>query len=373
MDAPTFLSTLLRWYGSHGRDLPWRHTRDPYAIWLSEVILQQTRVAQGQAYWERFMQRFPTVDRLAAASEDEVLKLWQGLGYYSRARHLHAAAQQVAAMGRFPDTVATIRQLKGVGDYTAAAIAAFAYNRPAVALDGNAYRVFARLLGISTPIDSSEGKREFRMAGEHLFGLDDDASLPSATDGNASLPSATDGDATLPSTAGGGPWREANSALMDLGATICTPQAPACADCPFMDCCVACRQGLTAVLPVKQPKRKPTERRMAYVWMRCHDSVALHRRGAGDIWQGLWEPPVYDDGTLPPFDGRLTLLEQAVRHVLTHRVIVADFYVLQTAQRPPLPADYVWVPEAEATRYAVPRLVEKMLLRIAQSKTQGNS
>ncbi len=337
MDAQAFLSTLVGWYRDHGRDLPWRHTRDPYAIWLSEVVLQQTRVAQGQAYWQRFMQRFPTVADLAAASEDEVMKLWQGLGYYSRARNLHAAARQVVAMGRFPDTVAAIRQLKGVGDYTAAAIAAFAFNLPAVALDGNAYRVFARLLGISTPIDSSEGKREFRMAADRLFGL------PAAD------------------RPGEGPWREANSALMDLGATVCTPQAPACASCPFMEHCVACREHLTAVLPVKLPKRCPTERRMACVWMRCQGCVALCRRGAGDIWQGLWQPPVYEDCVLPPMDGRLTLLRQGVRHVLTHRVIVADFYLLEATQRPPLPAGYVWVPEAEAAGYAVPRLVEKLL------------
>ena len=152
IDASAFLSALIGWYERHGRDLPWRHTHDPYAIWLSEIILQQTRIAQGQAYWERFMQRFPTVQQLAEASEDEVLKLWQGLGYYSRARNLHAAARQIVAQGRFPNTLADIQRLKGVGPYTASAIAAFAFNRPAVAIDGNAYRVFARLMGIHTPI-----------------------------------------------------------------------------------------------------------------------------------------------------------------------------------------------------------------------------
>ena len=164
INASAFLSALIGWYERHGRDLPWRHTHDPYAIWLSEIILQQTRIAQGQAYWERFMQRFPTVQQLAEASEDEVLKLWQGLGYYSRARNLHAAARQIVAQGHFPNTLADIQRLKGVGPYTASAIAAFAFNRPAVAIDGNAYRVFARLMGIHTPINSSASSASWASA-----------------------------------------------------------------------------------------------------------------------------------------------------------------------------------------------------------------
>ncbi len=345
MDAPSFLGKLVAWYRGQGRDLPWRHTRDPYAIWLSEVILQQTRVAQGQAYWERFMRRFPTVDDLAKASEDEVLKLWQGLGYYSRARNLHAAARQIVDLGHFPDTLPAIRQLKGVGDYTASAIAAFAFNKPAVAIDGNAYRVFARLLGIATPINSTEGKREFRLAGERLFGLaaDEDGEKALAAVRNA-------------------PWREANSALMDLGATLCVPLSPACGDCPFFDDCVARQEGIAAQLPVKQKTVKSQTRHMAFVWTRCLGMVALRRRGEGDIWQGLWEPPRYEGTPLPPLGGRLTMLRQGVRHVLTHRIIVADFYLLETDSHPLLPGDdYVWVNENDIGLYAVPRLVEKLL------------
>lgn len=345
MDAAAFLGKLTDWYRGHGRDLPWRHTHDPYAIWLSEVILQQTRIAQGQAYWERFMRHFPTVADLAGASEDEVLKLWQGLGYYSRARNLHAAARQVVALGRFPDTTEAIRQLKGVGDYTASAIAAFAFDRPAVAIDGNAYRVFARVLGIATPINSTEGKREFQLAGERLFGL---------TNAGKSLE-------PLPQVSHVS-WREANSALMDLGATVCTPLSPRCDDCPLADDCVACHEGRAAQLPVKQKTVKTKTRHMAFVWTRCQGQVALRRRGEGDIWQGLWEPPRYEDGPLPALGGRLTLLRQGVRHVLTHRVIVADFYLLETDKPPQLPSDdYVWVAEETIDRYAVPRLVEKLL------------
>ncbi len=352
MDAAAFLSKLTEWYRGHGRDLPWRRTRDPYAIWLSEVILQQTRIAQGQAYWERFMRHFPTVADLAEATEDEVLKLWQGLGYYSRARNLHAAARQIVAMGHFPDTLETISQLKGVGDYTASAIAAFAFDRPAVAIDGNAYRVFARLLGIATPINTTEGRHEFRLAGERLFGLTTEGISRQTTEGK---------DQTTRPQVSGVSWREANSALMDLGATVCTPQSPQCDGCPLADDCVACHEGLTARLPVKRKTVKTKTRHMAFVWMRCRGKVALRRRGEGDIWQGLWEPPLYEDVPVPALDGRLTLLQQGIRHTLTHRIIVADFYLLETDKRPPLPADdYVWVAEEDIGLYAVPRLIEKL-------------
>ena len=148
MSPADFCATLLRWYAANGRDLPWRHTRDPYAIWLSEVILQQTRISQGTAYWQRFMQAWPTVETLAAATEDEVLKMWQGLGYYSRARNLHTAARQIVALGQFPRTLEEIRLLKGVGDYTAAAIASLAFGVTAAAVDGNVYRVLSRLYAI---------------------------------------------------------------------------------------------------------------------------------------------------------------------------------------------------------------------------------
>ena len=161
MTHEDFTSSLLDWYSRNKRNLPWRHTSDPYPIWLSEVILQQTRIAQGTQYWERFMERFPSVESLAAASEDEVLRLWQGLGYYSRARNLHAAAKQIVAMGGFPTIYEDIRQLKGVGDYTAAAISSFAYGLPYAAIDGNAYRVLARYFGIETPINTTAAKKEF--------------------------------------------------------------------------------------------------------------------------------------------------------------------------------------------------------------------
>ncbi len=164
-----FAAGLLRWYAENGRDLPWRHTSDPYPIWLSEVILQQTRIEQGRDYWLRFVERWPRVEALAEASEDEVLRMWQGLGYYSRARNLHASAKQISTLGHFPDTFDEIKRLKGVGDYTAAAIASFAFGEPVAVVDGNVYRVLSRHFGISTPINTTEGKKDFfALASEML-------------------------------------------------------------------------------------------------------------------------------------------------------------------------------------------------------------
>jgi A/G-specific adenine glycosylase len=349
-----FSVTLLRWFAANGRSLPWRERDDAYAIWLSEIILQQTRVEQGRDYWLRFMQRFPTVEALAAATEDEVLRLWQGLGYYSRARNLHAAARQVVAMGGFPRSVEGLRQLKGVGDYTAAAVASMAFNEPAAAVDGNVFRVLARHFGIATAINTTEGRREFTALAAELL-----------------------------------PPREAgtfNQAMMDFGATLCTPRSPRCADCPFVETCVARREGRVEELPVKLRKTTIRERRLAYIYIRCKGDTAIHRRGAGDIWQGLWEPVEIESPSLtPPVGGRISpvemespcdypvgdegmgvldnaiLLAKDVKHVLTHRILLADFYFLDTPSRPPLPPDYIWIPESALDDYAKPRLIERLL------------
>lgn len=333
-----FTTTLISWYRQHGRDLPWRHTRNPYAIWLSEVIMQQTRIAQGRAYWERFISRFPTVASLASASEDEVLRMWQGLGYYSRARNLHEAARQIVSRGSFPDNLADIRRLKGVGTYTAAAVASFAFGIRAAAVDGNAYRVLSRVFAIDTPVNSTEGKHLFQQLADSLM-----ADLPAAEEAG-----------------------DFNQAMMDFGATCCTPKAPKCPECPFMATCEALHSGRIAELPVKNRTTKVKERRMAYVFISCQGHCALHRRGAGDIWQGLWEPCVFEGEPLPEWDGTLTLLNSNVRHVLTHRVILADFYLLQTDVRPELPADFVWIKQEDVSRYAVPRLVERLLEAIGR-------
>ena len=335
-----FTTTILQWFRENGRALPWRETRDPYAIWLSEIILQQTRIEQGLPYWERFIHRWPTVEALAEASEDEVLREWQGLGYYSRARNLHTAAKQVVAGGGFPTTIKGLRALKGIGDYTAAAIGSFAFGLPAAVVDGNVYRVLARHYGISTPINTTEGKKEFQALAQDLL-------LP-----------ALNKEGT-----GAGLY---NQALMDFGAIQCTPAKPLCLQCPLQDSCVALREGRIAELPVKQKTLKVKERHLTYIYIRYNGETALRRRSAGDIWQGLYEPLLTDalpsdsaTGTLVPRDA--VLLRQGLKHILTHRVLYADFWLWQPAERPLLPEDYFWVPESDVDRYAVPRLIEKML------------
>ena len=326
-----FAQTLLKWFEAYGRELPWRETSDPYAIWLSEIILQQTQVKQGWDYWQRFMRRWPTVNDLAAASEDEVLREWQGLGYYSRARNLHNAAQQIVALGHFPDTLEEIKQLKGVGDYTAAAIGSIAFGLPAAVVDGNVYRVLARHFGIATPINSTEGKKEFTALAQSL--------LPEASAGLY------------------------NQAIMDFGAIQCTPQSPKCVVCPLQESCEALRTGKVSTLPVKEKKLKIKERHLIYIYIRCQGETAIHRRGEGDIWQGLWEPVLMEDGRWKMEDG-LRCVAMGVKHVLTHRVLTADFYLWETETKPDLPEDYIWIKEEDIDNYGIPRLIDKLLKKL---------
>ena len=334
-----FAQTLLSWFREYGRDLPWRQTRDPYAIWLSEIILQQTQVKQGWDYWERFMRRWPTVENLAAATEDEVLREWQGLGYYSRARNLHFAARQIVDLGHFPDTIEGIKALKGVGDYTAAAIGSIAYGLPAAVVDGNVYRVLARHFGIDTPINTTEGKKLFAALAQDL--LPESPSKYSLTSHPSPLTS------------------DYNQAIMDFGAIQCTPTSPNCAVCPLMESCEAFRTGRVSDLPVKLKTLKVRERHLIYIYVRCNGQTAIHRRGPGDIWQGLWEPWLIDTEAIAP--PAAILLRQHVKHVLTHRVLYADFYFLEVTTRPSLPDDYIWIPESSLDDYAKPRLIEILL------------
>ena len=339
-----FTRILLQWYAENHRELPWRDTTDPYAIWLSEIILQQTRVEQGRPYWERFMAQWPTVEQLAAASEDEVLRMWQGLGYYSRARNLHAAARQIVEWGAFPNTFSQIKQLRGVGDYTAAAIASFAFGEPVAAVDGNAFRVLSRYFGISTPINTPDGKRTFTTLAQSL--------LPphQASDYNA--------------------------AIMDFGATQCTPRSPRCGECPFVLTCEAFRTKHVEKLPVKERKIKVRARHFIYIYVRVQGHTIIRRRGRGDIWQGLWEPlciEVDDAGDIlsASIDRMMaedilhnpacSLLYRGMKHVLTHQVITADAYLLIADSRLSLPEEYVWIAESELDSYAKPRLVERLL------------
>lgn len=291
------------------------------------------------------MRRWPSVESLAAATEDEVLREWQGLGYYSRARNLHAAARQIVELGHFPNTMTEIRRLKGVGDYTAAAIGSIAFDLPEAVVDGNVYRVLARHFGIDVPINSSEGKKTFATLAQEL--------LPT---GEASA---------------------FNQTMMDFGAVQCVPKSPRCSQCPLAESCVALREGRVEDLPVKLKTLTVKTRHLTYVYLRCQGQTAIRRRGEGDIWQGLWEPysPSLPDEDKIRLDreksllagwGSLSLLRSNVKHVLTHRILLADFYLLECDEKPTLPDDFIWIPEADIDNYGVPRLVELLLETVAK-------
>lgn len=377
----SFSNQIISWFRENGRALPWRETRDPYAIWLSEIILQQTRIVQGLEYWERFMAQYPTVEALAAASEDDVLKLWQGLGYYSRARNLHAAAKQIVEMGKFPDTLEGIKSLKGVGDYTAAAIGSFAFDIPAAVVDGNVYRVLSRYFGIDTPINSTQGKKEFAALAQSLIpGGGNEKIKPEAFEMELS------------------PISAYNQGMMDFGAIQCTPQSPKCLLCPLAETCEALRNDRVAELPVKEKKLKVQTRRLTYIYIRCQEEtsangeqaepmIAIHRRDKGDIWQGLWEPYNASDSKKTPIEYHediekmfhlptaslnygITRIVKDVKHVLTHRILLADFYLLETDGRFPLPADYIWIKESEFDQYGIPRLIEILLEKLRKWESE---
>lgn len=351
---PTFSSSLLSWYRGNKRILPWRDTRDPYLIWISEIILQQTRVAQGYDYYTRFVRRFPDVKSLAEADDDEVMRLWQGLGYYSRARNLLAAARSMKD-GVFPTTYKDVRALKGVGDYTAAAICSFAYDMPCAVVDGNVYRVLARYFGVDTPIDSTEGKKTFAALAQEML----DVAHPA----------------------------DYNQAIMDFGALVCTPQSPACMSCPLTEACVARIGGRVADLPVKRHRTKVTDRYFNYLFVRMGGDILLHKRTEDDIWKDLFELPLVETGEelceeeflksrafadfLQGHAGaEVRPLRRGVRHVLSHRVIHANFYEVVlpgTAEWP----GYLRVPVADLDAYALPRLVHAFLEN--QLKKQGDS
>lgn len=264
-----FSDKILNWYQQNKRHLPWRSTKNPYNIWLSEIILQQTRVAQGTPYYLKFIEAFPTVEDMAAASEEEILKLWQGLGYYSRARNLHATAKMVVTDygGEFPNTYKELLKLKGVGDYTASAIASICFNEPQAVVDGNVYRVLARYFGIDKPINSTEGIKYFKSLAQELLHTSN--------------------------------VRDYNQGIMEFGAIQCAPKKPYCLHCPLNDSCIALKEGNVNVLPVKLKKTKVRKRYFNYLVPVMHNSdgskqtILQQRKGKG-IWQNLWEFPLLE-------------------------------------------------------------------------------
>ena len=343
----TFPHLLEHWYDAHGRDLPWRRTSDPYLIMLSEFILQQTQVSQGWDYYLRFAERFPTAASLAEADEEEVMRLWQGLGYYSRARHLHAAAKRIADAGAFPRDYGFVRALPGVGDYTAAAIMSFAFGEPYAVLDGHVQRVLSRYFGIDEPVDSAQGKKLLRALADEML----DRQHPSLY----------------------------NQAIMDFGALHCKPTSPLCDTCPLADTCQALRDHLVDKLPVKAKRTAIRDRYLTYIYVRTQDGLTLlHRRGSGDIWQGLFEFPliesdrpltqseveekVKDVFQLSTFN--FQFIARDVRHQLTHQRLHADFYCLTLPHANDEMVNGKWIRESDLDRYALPRLLEKLLEKL---------
>lgn len=341
---PNFSNTIEKWYQEYKRELPWRESADPYVIWISEIILQQTRVVQGYDYFMRFMKRFPDVATLAQADEDEVMKYWQGLGYYSRARNLHAAAKSMN--GVFPKTYPEVRALKGVGDYTAAAICSFAYNMPYAVVDGNVYRVLSRYLGIDTPIDSTEGKKLFATVADELL----DKKNPALY----------------------------NQAIMDFGAIQCSPQSPNCMFCPLASGCSALAGGMVAQLPVKQHKTKTTNRYFNYIYVRMGAYTLINKRTGNDIWKNLFEFPLIETPeavseeefpALPEFramfaEGETPIVRlvcRDVKHVLSHRVIYANFYMVDLPENSQSFTSYQKIKADELEQYAVSRLVHAFI------------
>jgi len=313
-----FSNTLIYWYLQNNRELPWRKTKNPYFIWLSEIMLQQTRVAQGMAYYLKFVENFPTVFDLAKADESTVLKMWQGLGYYSRARNLHHSAKQIANEfnGEFPSTYTEIIKLKGIGDYTASAIASICFNEPTAVVDGNVYRVLSRYFGIKTAINSSAGIKEFKALAQTLI----DETQTGAH----------------------------NQAIMDFGALHCKPQNPLCETCPFANSCVALEKKLTKELPVKEKKIKVRNRYFNFLVVKTDaDKTILSERKGKGIWQGLYQFPLIESDTnidknelvsseefinLFPNETTISLFnKKEIVHKLSHQHLYTQFWIVETA------------------------------------------
>lgn len=349
MTTAHFRNKLLQWYADNDRPLPWKGEKNPYLIWLSEIILQQTRVEQGLPYFEKFKENYPTVKDLADASEDDVMKMWEGLGYYSRARNLHATAKNITynLNGKFPDNYKNIIKLKGVGPYTAAAIASFAYDLPHAVVDGNVYRVLSRTFNISTPIDSTEGKKEFSTLAQECLAKDKPGIY--------------------------------NQAIMDFGATQCTPKNPNCSDCPLQTYCLAFQKNKITERPVKTKKIKKRQRFFTFLIIHAADKVLIQKRGAGDIWQGLYTFPLIETESTPKSQNELEAyplwqdlvgnnyetngVSKLYKRVLTHQNIKIQFREIRIAHFPEKhkELDFMAIPYIELKAYAFPRTIDLFL------------
>jgi A/G-specific adenine glycosylase len=336
---------LINWYSDNQRDLPWRNTADPYKIWISEIILQQTRVNQGMDYYLRFIARFPNVECLANAHEDEVLKYWQGLGYYSRARNLHKTARLIMEKhgGVFPVSFQEVLALSGIGTYTASAICSFAYNQPYAVVDGNVYRVLARLFNTPTPIDSTEGIKQFQMLADEVL----DRKQPGIH----------------------------NQAIMEFGALQCIPANPDCENCTLKYQCMAFAEKNVTQLPVKSLKIKTKILHYNYLSIRYLDYCFIRQRNEGNIWKNLYEFPLIEDDRLLTQeellehdrfrdifkdieDVYIISVSKPVKHILTHRKIMAQLINIEVKSMNEALKNYLMIPTDELDRYAVSRLME---------------
>lgn len=342
-----FIKELLSWNRvENKRTMPWKNETDPYKIWLSEIILQQTRVEQGWNYYLRFIEAFPTVQDLAAAPENKVFKLWEGLGYYSRCRNLIASAKTIVNdfNGIFPSSYESILSLKGVGPYTAAAIASFAFNLPHAVVDGNVQRVLARYFGNQTPIDSTEGKKWFSEKAQELLSKKHPATY--------------------------------NQAIMDFGATVCKPQQPLCSDCPLQQHCAAFQTNTVSLLPVKSKKIVVRDRYLNYFALVYKKRVAIHLRTGKDVWQNLNEFALLESSTAATDTAALKkYLKQElklssfrieegadpIKHKLSHQTLHVKFYVVHVESRPNLGKDFQWISRKEIELFAFPKVIVNYL------------
>jgi len=344
---PDFTRKLLHWNKhKNTRAMPWKGEKDPYKIWLSEIILQQTRVEQGWSYYEKFITAFPTIKHLARANEEKVFKMWEGLGYYSRCKNLIATARTIVDeyKGKFPATYDEIKQLSGIGPYTASAISSFAFNLPYAVLDGNVQRVIARYFGISTPVDTTEGKKLYQTLAQTLLQHDEPGIY--------------------------------NQAIMDFGAIICKPQNPLCSDCVQNKECEAFKHNLTAQLPVKQKAIIRKERWFYYFIIEQNNKVYIRQRTGRDIWENLFEfvlyesPAAVEDISLKlPFFKKLVNGQQVhiqsisrmYRQQLTHQTIHGRFVKVMVNGSLPSLNDFMLIDKKQLSKYAFPRFITSFL------------
>ncbi len=343
--------SLIHWYSQNKRPLPWRETRDPYKIWLSEVILQQTRVAQGTDYYHRFLVAFPDVQSLAAAAEQDVLKLWQGLGYYSRARNMHYTAKEIVEKhnGLFPQSAIGLKKLKGIGDYTAAAIASICFDEPTAVLDGNVARVISRLYAIDTPVDSNEGRKTITNLANNLL------------------------DTNHPGTF--------NQAVMELGALVCMPKSPACDICPLAFACEALKLNQVENLPVKTPKKAATVRHLNYLVIGFkkdkEEFIMMRKRTGNDIWKNMYDFPCVEtsdatdatevldacvkSGLCGGFPFIVKQVSDEYIHQLSHRRLLVRFIRIELPGVPTLPENILSVRKNEIAELPLPRLIDRYI------------